>query len=90
MNNNETRIPRMRTLPKAVEEIRAADPDTQFTLATLRKLVKRGAVNTVALGNYSLVDLDQLIEVLQSGYIASGTTVADFSSYVHIAPIFSA
>ena len=67
MNTNENRIPRMRTLPKAMEEIKKADPGTQLTLATLRKMVERGLIGTVPLGNYRLVDLDKLLALLSDG-----------------------
>lgn len=67
MNETENRIPRMRTLPKAMEEIKEADPGTQLTLATLRKLVDRGLIGTVPLGNYRLVDLDKLLALLSDG-----------------------
>ena len=67
MNTSENRIPRMRTLPQAMKEIRDADPNTQLTLATLRKLVDRGMIGTVPLGNYKLIDLDKLIVLLSEG-----------------------
>lgn len=67
MEFNENRIPRMRTLPQAMKEIRDADPNTQLTLATLRKLVDRGMIGTVPLGNYKLIDLDKLIVLLSEG-----------------------
>ena len=67
MKDNENRVPRMRTLPKAMEEIKKADPETQFTLATLRKLVDRGIIGCVPLGNYRLVDLDKLLALLSEG-----------------------
>ena len=57
----------MRTLPKALEEIRKVDPDTQLTLPTLRKLVDRGIIATVPLGNYRLIDLDKLFALLSDG-----------------------
>ena len=67
MKENETRVPRMRTLPKAMEEIKKADPETQFTLATLRKLVDRGIIGCVPLGNYKLIDFDKLLALLSDG-----------------------
>ena len=67
MNETENRIPRMRTLPKAMEEIKEADPGTQLTLATIRKLVDRGLIGTVPLGNYRLIDLDKLFALLSDG-----------------------
>jgi hypothetical protein len=67
MEFNEKRIPRMRTLPEAMKEIRDADPHTQLTLATLRKMVDRGMIGTVPLGNYKLINLDELIRLLADG-----------------------
>ena len=67
MTLTENRVPRMRTLPKALEEIRKVDPDTQLTLPTLRKLVDRGIIATVPLGNYRLIDLDKLFALLSDG-----------------------
>lgn len=67
MKENETRIPRMRTLPKAMEEIKKADPETQFTLAALRKMIDRGYIGCVPFGNYRLVDLDKLLALLSEG-----------------------
>ncbi|MBR5410534.1 MAG: hypothetical protein IK104_07655 [Clostridia bacterium] len=63
----ENKTPRMRTLPMAMKEIKAADPGTQLTLATLRKLVDRGMIGTVPLGNYRLIDLDKLFALLSNG-----------------------
>ncbi len=67
MEIHENKTPRMRTLPMAMKEIKAADPGTQLTLATLRKLVDRGMIGTVPLGNYRLVDLDKLFALLSDG-----------------------
>ena len=67
MEIHETKTPRMRTLPMAMKEIKAADPGTHLTLATLRKLVDRGLIGTVPLGNYRLVDLDKLLALLSDG-----------------------
>ena len=63
----KNKTPRMRTLPMAMKEIKAADPGTQLTLATLRKLVDRGMIGTVPLGNYRLIDLDKLFTLLSDG-----------------------
>ena len=67
MEIHENKTPRMRTLPMAMKEIKAADPGTQLTLATLRKLVDRGMIGTVPLGNYRLIDLDKLFALLSDG-----------------------
>ena len=67
MEIHENKTPRMRPLPMAMKEIKAADPCTQLTLATLRKLVDRGMIGTVPLGNYRLIDLDKLFALLSDG-----------------------
>ena len=67
MEIHENKTPRIRTLPMAMKEIKAADPGTQLTLATLRKLVDRGMIGTVPLGNYRLIDLDKLFALLSDG-----------------------
>ena len=38
MNN----IPRMRTIPKAIDELKKLDPDTALTVTALRRMVKQG------------------------------------------------
>ncbi len=57
----------MRTLPKAVAEIRSADPESQFTLPMLRKMVNRGIIECVTMGNYKLIDFDKLLDIFQNG-----------------------
>ncbi len=64
-SNNKT--PRMRTIPKAYEEVKRADPNTSLTLRALRRMVNNGEVPFVMVGTKRLVDLDLLFDVL-SGY----------------------
>ena len=40
-------LTRMRTIPKAFAEIKALDPNTDFTLRALRRMVKNGEIPTV-------------------------------------------
>ena len=56
MKDNENRVPRMRTLPKAMEEIKKADPETQFTLAALRKMIDRGYITVAPVRVFVNVD----------------------------------
>lgn len=63
-NNNP---PRMRTIPKAYEEVKRADPNTNLTLRALRRMVNSGEVPCVMVGTKRLVDLDLLFDIL-SGY----------------------
>ena len=58
------RLPRMRTIPKAYEEVKAADPQTSFTIRALRRLIKCGDIQTVRVGNKNLINLDLLFDYL--------------------------
>lgn len=52
---------RIRTIPEAAREIKAADPNTYFTEHKLRLLVKRGLLPTVHTGTkVVLLDMDKL------------------------------
>ncbi len=63
--NNTT--PRMRTIPKAYEEVKIADPNTSLTLRALRRMVNSGEIPCVMVGTKRLIDLDLLFDFL-SGY----------------------
>ena len=58
---------KMRSIPKAVEEIRAKDPATCISVCVLRRWVKEGKVPTVKTGKNFLVNLDAL-----EAYMAGG------------------
>lgn len=62
--NVSNRLPRMRTLPKAYEEIKKFDPDTSISMRGLRKLVGSGEIPTVKIDNKVLINLDLLIDWL--------------------------
>lgn len=62
---------RIRTLPKAVEEIKAKDPGTSVTLNALRQWVRQGLVSSRKAGKNFLVDLDEVERMV------SGTAYAD-------------
>lgn len=67
LNENETNnsyIPRMRTIPKAYAELKKLDPDTDFTLRALRRMVNTGELPTVNINSKKLVNLDLLIDKL--------------------------
>lgn len=54
-------MPRIRTLPKAVQEIKAKDPDSYISVTLLRKWVKQGYIKPIpGSGTYALIDLDKL------------------------------
>lgn len=64
VNVNEKKLPRMRTIPKAYQELKKLDPDTDFTLRALRRMVSTGEIPTVSINTKKLVNLDLLIDKL--------------------------
>ena len=60
-------IPRMRTAPKIVAEIKALDPDSEVTEHYIRQLIKAGTVPVVWAGNKALINLDDVLSLLQMG-----------------------
>lgn len=63
-NENKNRTLRMRTIPKAYDEIKKLDNNTSFTLRALRRMCANGDIPTVKVGNKTLINLDLLIETL--------------------------
>jgi len=57
----------MRSIPKAVEEIRKKDPETCISVCVLRRWVKEGKVSARKTGKNYLVNLDTL-----EAYMAGG------------------
>ena len=57
-------IPRMRTIPKAYEEIKRLDNNTCFSLRTLRRMVSTGEIPTVQINSKRLINLDLLLDRL--------------------------
>ena len=55
---------RMRTIPKAFEEIKQSDPDTNLTLRALRRMVNNGEIPAVKISNKVLINLDLLLDKL--------------------------
>ena len=60
-------MPRMRTLPKALEELRKEDPGTSVTITQMRRWAKSGKIVTVKAGKNFLCDLDSLETFLSGG-----------------------
>lgn len=58
------KTPRMRTVPKAYEEIKRMDPDSAISLRALRRMVANDEVPTVQVASKKLVNLDLLLERL--------------------------
>lgn len=63
----QTTIPRMRTAPKIVAEIKAVDPGSEVTEHYVRQLVKDGRVPVVWAGTKALINLDDVLELLRLG-----------------------
>lgn len=59
-------VPRMRTIPEAFRELKAADPNTAYTLRAFRAAVNRGEIPVVLVGNKRLVNLDQFFAMLNA------------------------
>lgn len=59
-------LPRIRTIPKAVEEVKRHDSATHISTGILRRLVKEGKIPSAKTGKNFLVNMDDL-EVFLSG-----------------------
>lgn len=55
---------RMRTIDKALEEIKKADPDTAITKYAIRQLVISHEIPSITRGNKYLINLDALLAYL--------------------------
>lgn len=62
--SNADKVPKMRTIAKAIAEIKLADPDTDFTEHALRCLVKQNLIDYKKVGSKYLVDLEKVNEYL--------------------------
>lgn len=58
---------RIRTLPKAAEELKEKDPATVMTITRLRRLVKEGKIKSFDGGKCPLVDLDEVERMVSGG-----------------------
>ena len=61
---NQARIPRMRTINEAAQELRQLDPNTAMSPYHIRRLCLDGVIPTVKAGKKFLFDLDTLIEYM--------------------------
>ncbi len=59
---------RMRSIPKAVEEIRAKDPGSCISSSILRRWVKSGQIPCVKTGKNFIVNMDVLENYLECAY----------------------
>jgi len=67
-------LPRMRTLPECIAELRALDPSTALTMHALRGLVLSGAIPHVRVGAKRLINLDALLDYLSAPQPARSPT----------------
>lgn len=63
-------MPRMRTIPAAVAEVRAADPETALTVSALRRAVKQGKIPVVEVNTKRLVNLSDVFSFMSGAYAA--------------------
>lgn len=67
MNNlSEVKIPRMRTVKEAYEEIKAADNNTAMSQNHIRQLALSGVIPRIKAGRKYLINLDTLIEYMEN------------------------
>ncbi len=57
-------IPRMRSCPEIICELKEIDPQTALTVSALRRLIKEGKLKSIKVGNRNLVNFDQLLDYL--------------------------
>lgn len=63
--------PPMRGVKQAVQEVKAADPNTALTERGLRRMILTGAIQHVAIGRKYLVNMNVLYAYLQGGIAAA-------------------
>lgn len=54
-------LPRLRTIPKIVEEIKKLDPESEITVRFVREGIANGKIPVMRLGNTMLARLDDVI-----------------------------
>lgn len=79
--NTTHALPRMRTLKKAIEEIKELDPNTALNESQLRQMVKTGKIQKVTAGRHVLINLDLLIAYLASDAYQNGDTAQPDPQY---------
>ena len=59
--------PRMRTAEEALAIIKAEDPDTAVTIRQIRHWINTGTLPHIPVGKKKLINVDRLLEFLESG-----------------------
>ena len=60
-------IPRMRTAPGIVRELKILDPGSEISEHWVRGIIKSGTVPVVRAGCKCLINLDDVLELLRQG-----------------------
>ena len=74
-------LPRMRTIAAAHQEITEADPNSGLTQNQLRVMVKTGKIPHVSAGKHILINLDILIDYLNSPEYQRGEPAQAVTEY---------
>ena len=67
-------MPRMRTASGVLAAIKEQDPGTEITLFFIRKIINSGTIPVVNAGTKKLVDVDRVIEYIESGGECTGSS----------------
>ena len=68
-------LPRMRTIPQTVQELKKEDENTAITEHSLRRLVKCGVIPCVTTGRKVLICLDTVMDYLGKPRLSETTEV---------------
>ena len=61
IETKQNTLPRLRTIPKIVEEIKKLDPESEITVRFVREGIANGKIPVMRLGNKMLARLDDVI-----------------------------
>ena len=67
-------VPKMRTLPEAIKELKKIDPETAFTLRALRRAVNNGEIPVTYVGSAVLINFNMLLNFLYNGNSAAASS----------------
>lgn len=67
LKKGSDKVARIRTIDKAYQEIKRADPDTCISKSYIRQIVYSGDIRSQKTGNRYLFDLDELERYLKEG-----------------------
>lgn len=64
-NINLEKLPRLRTINAALNELKTIDSDTAIKHSTIRKLIKDGVITSRRINSRYLIDMNELLKYLQ-------------------------